>query len=160
MSEYDDEMVSTYKLLIDKEIIQFHCRRHGWIGNIFNLFPKEDQNKILRAIQYHNGNKSYWYSKEGVEFYDNTKVYPPGKTPWNWCGETVLFKDWQKREKRNRILANNFRLGDKVYFEHKGERIEGVVSHIGKRITVIIPNGKWYVPADELVLDTRSFGER
>lgn len=148
MSERDDRMQEAWKMLNESGAIEWHCRRHGVIRNI----GRNDQNLLNEVIIYFMGPKSAWWKDGNVEFSNTTKVYPPQKKPWEWCGETVLFKDWQKREEENRNAAQSFRIGDLVYFMDKGKRIDGIVANITKRVTVIIPGQemRWYVPPTQL----------
>ena len=151
-----DEARALFKQFEELNLIEWHScgPKHGAIRAHARLDnPSKIQVEQMLITFY--GEKGIWVNKFGIEFYDNTSVYPPGKRPWNWCGTSILFEEWRLREEQNYQAGLNFQLGDKVSFEHKGEVIVGRVSNIGKRVTVIIPNGTWYVPARELTLVER-----
>jgi hypothetical protein len=126
--------------------------RHGAIRNV----PKNRSNHIESVLIYFFGNKcSRWKDSVGgtmsVEFVPMTKVYPPPKKPWEWCGKTLIFGDWLADEKRNAESVAKFSIGDPVYFTHNATRYEGVVANVVKRVTVIVPHhGKFYIPGKEL----------
>jgi hypothetical protein len=137
------------------EYHQESCRnRHGVIRNVAKL----DTNRVSRAINYYYGNKGQWWrntpGKRGfmdVEFVHMTKAYPPPKEPWEWCGTSVLFPSHQKRAEITEELRSLYKIGQQVSFTYKGKRHTGLISSLGKRATVIVPDsGKWYIPFPEL----------
>jgi hypothetical protein len=138
-----DDPDTLYHELMDSGIATNHCRRHYYIPFV----PKNRRNAVNHAIIYYNGSKSAWWTKDGgVEFYNNTKVYPQGTKPWDWCGTTLLFQDWQDRVE----LAHTFRIGASVSFIYDNVNHVGLVSHIGDRLTVITPEGKFYMQASSV----------
>lgn len=146
MSHYED-MQTAWKALDGS--IEWHCRRHGVIRGV----ARKDEILLNEVITYFMGPKSSWWDGKGnVEFSNTTKVYPPQKKPWEWCGTSVLFPNAQKADEAQKIAARSFRVGDSVYFFNKSARVDGIVAGIRKRVTVIIPGSdiKWYIPATEL----------
>ena len=124
-----------------------HCsgradaRRHGVIRGV----PSRIRTMVCEAIAYYNG----WDAKGNVEFYQNTSVYPPGKKPWSYCGETVLFQDWQDSVD----LAQTFEIGEIVRFDFRDEKHVGIVSGINDRLTIVDLNKigvKYYMPAERV----------
>lgn len=141
-----------YKPVLEK--VEWCCQgRHGVIRNV----EKKDEQLVSRAITYFYGSKGQWWEKNrnktmDVEFVPMTKVFPPPRKPWGWCGKTILFKDWQQNEKDERSLSEKFRIGQQVCFSHKGQTIIGIVASRNKRAKVIIPGQEtwWNVPYREL----------
>lgn len=148
-----EEVVAEYRRLFET-VIEWHCEgRHGVVRNIDIRDPKT--RTIQDMLIYHFGSKCFWMKKiQGsiydLEFVHMAKVYPPPKKPWEWCGTSVLFADWQQKEQIQRNAAQQFRIGDTVSFFHKGKKLTGIVSNVNKRITVIVDHAKWYVPATQL----------
>lgn len=134
--------------------IEWHScgHRHGVIRNV----PKAELGEIAAAVDYVMGDRSSWSSKVGSKLFDVEFVYQCTggsaercSKPWQYCGTTVLFADWQARIE----AARAFRPGDQVSFSFKGERFDAVVTGAADRVTLVVPGrvGKWYMPADELV---------
>jgi hypothetical protein len=143
----------------NKARIEWCCRgRHGVIKRV----PKKESNEVNRMLIYFFGSKcATWKNRPGepsfmdVEFVHMTKVSPPPRKPWEWCGKTILFRDWQKQEEETKKAMARFSTGDKVYFSHKGQRCYGIVAGGRKRVTVIVDEpesmkGKWYIPPQDL----------
>lgn len=141
-----------------RDKIEWHCKgRHGVIRRV----PKAEAYQVRDVLEYYFGAKcATWRKTPGepsymdVEFVHMTKVSPPPKRPWQWCGETLLFKDWMDRELLRAKQMQNFQVGDEVWFTHKGVTYEGVVSGGRTRVTVIVTTpkpGKWYVPPADLI---------
>jgi hypothetical protein len=136
------------------ERVEWHCQgRHGVIRNV----EKKDEQLVSRTITYFFGNKGQWWKKNrnktmDVEFVPMTKVFPPPRKPWEWCGKTILFEDWQKQEKENRDLSRKFKIGQSVSFTHKDKIYTGIVSGLNKRAKVVIPGEEtwWNVPYTDL----------
>ena len=134
--------------------VEWCCQgQHGAIRNV----EKKDEQLVAGAIQYFYGNKGQWWKKNAsktmdVEFVPMTKVFPPPRKPWEWCGKTILFENWQKQEADNRKLASQFKIGQTVTFVVKGAVIKGIISGLNKRAKVIIPGQEnwWHVPYHEL----------
>jgi len=144
-----------YKSVLSR--VKWCCEgRHGVIWNV----EKKDEQLVLKAITYFFGNKGQWWKKNGMKTYDvefvpMTKVFPPPKRPWKWCGKTVLFQEWQQREEEDDAKANIYRkfLGKKASFAFKEETIIGTLINTGKRASLLTENGKkWYVPYDDLTV--------
>lgn len=140
--------------------VDWHCPgRHGVVRNV----EKKDQNIISNAIIYFYGSKGQWWKQsEGkakgvldVEFVHMTKVFPPPRKPWEWCGTTILFEDWKKQEDDNRRERKKFKVGMMVSFSHKGQTISGVIAGLNKRAKVVVPGDLerwWNVPYDLLTV--------
>lgn len=134
--------------------IEWHCEgRHGVIRNV----PSAKAGRVQRVLEWHyGGNCARWTSpvkgKRSVEFVHMTKVYPPPRKPWEWCGTTVLFEDWQQREDKAAERRASFRVSQPVWFEHKGVRYDGFVTKINRKtIGVMIPNqGEWRIGPNAL----------
>jgi hypothetical protein len=144
------------KALYDSRI-EWHkdsCQgRHGVVRGV----TRAEFGKIAEMLVYYFGSKCYWNKKGAVkgtydvEFATMTKVYPAPKKPWDWCGTSVLFEDWHQQETAIYAAARQYKAGDQVSFDFKGETLTGLVSNIAKRVTVIVPGrGKIYVPGSML----------
>lgn len=150
-------------LAIAKEILestQWCCKgRHGALLNI----PPERAFEVSEAITYFFGgkpNKGQWWKKNAdgtysVEFNHQCKVYPPPAKPWEWCGKTILFERWQKRELAEKKLASIYHIGDTVSFTFKGIKKIGVIARKSKRASIVIPGERqtYLVPFPELELE-------
>jgi len=148
-----NEQQDIYKPVLERAEYCSCGGRHGVIRNV----EKKDEQLVSRAITYFYGSKGQWWKKNltktfDVEFVPMTKVFPPPRKPWEWCGKTVLFGDWQKQEEENRRLSTQFRIGQTVSFLVKGKAITGIISSLNKRAKVIIPGQEtwWNVPYSEL----------
>ncbi len=150
-----NEQRNLYSPVLDR--VEWCCQgRHGVIRNV----EKKDEQLVSRTITYFYGSKGQWWKKNSnktmdVEFVPMTKVFPPPRKPWEWCGKTTLFKDWQKQEEDNLDLRKNFKIGQKVSFTgnySKGQIFTGIISGLNKRAKVIIPGQEtwWYVPYKDL----------
>jgi hypothetical protein len=136
--------------------VEWCCEgRHGVIRNV----KRDESNLVSRAINYFFGSKGQWWKKNesktlDVEFVPMTKVSPPPRKPWEWCGKTVLFEDWHQKEKANLDTRENFRIGQQVCFSHKDKTIIGIISARNKRAKVIVPGSEtwWNVPYSQLKL--------
>lgn len=124
--------------------------RHGAIYNI----PKSETGAVSKAITFYFGSKGQWWrnspGKPGhmdVEFVHMTKVYPPPKEPWEWCGKSILFESSHKIRKIQEELASLYKVGDTVSFTYKGQRHTGIIVNKGQRATVVVPGSetKWYI---------------
>lgn len=126
--------------------------RHGSIIGV----PTDMANDINEFLVYYFGPKcARWTDtvngKRNVEFVPMTKVYPPPKKPWEWCGKTMLFESWRLQEIASKTAVDNFSIGDPVWFTYQATRYEGVVANIVKRVTVVVPHhGKFYIPGKDL----------
>ena len=147
-----NEQRDLYKPVLDRA--EWCCQgSHGVIRNV----QKKDEQLVARAINYFYGCKGQWWKKNAtktmdVEFVPMTKVFPPPRKPWEWCGKTILFQDWKDQEDTNRNLMSNFKIGQSVYFFHKGEQISGIIAGLNKRAKIVIPGQEtwWNVPYSEL----------
>lgn len=147
------EQHDIYKPVMERAEYCSCVGRHGVIRNV----EKNDEQLVSRAITYFYGSKGQWWKKNSsktkdVEFVSMTKVFPPPRKPWEWCGKTILFEDWQKQEADNRKLASQFKIGQTVSFLVKGKTITGIISSLNKRAKVIVPGQEswWHVPYNEL----------
>lgn len=99
-------------------------------------------------------NKGLWWRKDGaeyaVEFNHQTKVFPPPRKPWEWCGSTMIFPDWHLEVQEQATAARTVKIGDTVTFSHKGQTYQGIVAGGRARATVIVGHSKWHVPYTEL----------
>jgi hypothetical protein len=132
---------------------EWHCPgRHGVIRDV----PSAKAGRVQRVIEWYMGaNACRWTSavngRRSVEFVAMTKVYPPPRKPWEWCGTTVLFGDWQDRERAEKVAAAEFRLGQKVWFSHHGVLKVGIVAGINRRtVSVVVDGARWTVPPSDL----------
>jgi hypothetical protein len=145
-STRDAEMSAMY----NSGIIEWHCEgRHGVVRNIAN---KAQMQQTL-MLNYFFGDRCAWDNQKGeLEFVHMTKVYPAPTKPWQWCGTTVLFNDWKVREETAQSSLQAFKIGDRVRFEYKGRRFEGLVAGKNKRCTVVVEGSEvvYYIPATSL----------
>lgn len=148
-----EEEQAKYDRFWASDKIEWHEEgRHGVIRNI----PESQAVRFKRMIEFYMGEKAgYWvkhpYQKiYDVEFVHMTKVYPPPKRPWEWCGNSILFKDWQQREEANRYAMAAIRIGDQVSFMARGIKKEGIVTGMRKRVSVLVGHERWRVSADLL----------
>jgi hypothetical protein len=135
--------------------IEWHCPgRHGVVRGI----PAAKAGYVNRVIEWHMGSAAARWTgttngTRDAEFVAMTKVYPPPRKPWEWCGETVLFGDWQRREQETKEAAAQFEPLETVWFHHKNQRFEGQVLRVNaKTVSVQIPGerGHWTIPPTEL----------
>ncbi|NIQ88638.1 MAG: hypothetical protein GWN93_05985 [Deltaproteobacteria bacterium] len=70
-------------------------------------------------------NDGLWWRKEpdgtwSCEFTHMCKVQPAPDFPWDWCGKTILFEDWQRIEQAlaniRGYIARNFAVGTVVTY--------------------------------------------
>src|SRR6266550_3491300 len=153
--KFDEEEIARYKKFMDSDKVQWHEPwRHGVIRNI----PRKESNRFNRMIEYYMGSKACFWTRGArsdlmdVEFVHMAKVYPPPKKPWEWCGTSILFPDWQKDTVANQNAREKFNIGDKVRFTAKGRTIEGIVYGGRKRVAIVAGREKWYVPPTQLEL--------
>lgn len=141
--------------------VEWHCPgRHG----VFRNIPRKETNLLSGAITFFQGRKGQWWKKSpgksgfmDVEFVAMTKVYPPPREPWEWCGKSVLFDDMRRLDESTHRISDLFKIGQKVSFTHQGVKYTGLVCNKGKhRATILIPGRdlKWYVPFGELEMET------
>jgi len=134
--------------------IDWHCPgRHGVVRGV----PSAEAGKVQRVIEWHLGHGACrWTKAEGglrdVEFVHMTKVSPPPKRPWQWCGETVLFTSWQATEMYEAMMSQQFSRSDEVWFTYKGQRRQGLVVQINRRtVSVMVAGeGRYTVPPTDL----------
>jgi hypothetical protein len=134
--------------------IEWHCQSgHGVLRDI----PAENAGRVQRVIEwYYGAGACRWTSTvnglRSVEWVPMTKVFPPPTKPWEWCGKTVLFEDWQRQERETREAIRSFTPGEAVWFEYKHERKDGFVSHLNaKTVAVTVPGeGGWRIPPQDL----------
>jgi len=123
--------------------------RHGVVRGV----GRNDVNEIGEMLVYFFGDKCFWTkSMSGLtdfEFVHQTKVYPPPRKPWLWCGVSVLFAEYQEQESRNRAASLAFKPGQMVEFTARGTVKRGLVASINaKSISVtVIDEGTWRVSA-------------
>lgn len=131
---------------------EMHCSGHGVIRDV----PSAKAGRVQRLVEWYYGHNSCRWTKavnglRSVEFVNMTKVYPPPRKPWQWCGTTVLFADWQESERAERDALSEFRLGQKVWFSHRGQLKVGTVAGINRRtVSVIVDGARWTVPPADL----------
>ena len=125
------------------------CRvNHGAIIDIAH----SDTNDVVRYLRHFYGcepKKGEWWTKQpdgnwSVEFSDSIHGYY--SKPWDFCGASILFEDWQERDKEYNATKVQFRVGDHVRFEHKGWEYHGVITGGRTRATVLVDHSKWNVP--------------
>ncbi len=90
--------------------------RHGAIVNI----SKEESREISQILTHFFGGKvnhgQWWRQNKDhrqmmdVEFTHMTKVFPPPKDPWGWCGKTILFEDLKRIIYARAELAKLFQI--------------------------------------------------
>ena len=167
----DEETSQKYKEMYHSGMIEWCCPgRHGVIRNI----PESMWYEVSKMISHFMGgdhrtgqwwitdkHRVMWKFPDGreevtklchVEFNAQTKVYPPPKKPWQWCGKTVLFEEWKQREAASASIARTLKIGQRVSFEYKGRTFEGMVANVTKRATVITTQGKFYIPVRMLTI--------
>jgi hypothetical protein len=153
----DDETAAAMKAAYAALQIEWHCPgRHGVVRKVRSA----DAGRVQQVIEWHQGNGACrWTAAVGgfrsVEFVAMTKVYPPPKKPWDWCGTTVLFPDWQAREAETTRLGAAFQPGDPVVFAHRGVSKHGLVGWVnGKSVAVLVAGeGQYRVPPNLLLRD-------
>jgi len=134
--------------------IEWHCQgRHGVVRDV----PSAKAGRVQRVIEWYMGaNSCRWTKakngKRSVEFVHMTKVFPPPRKPWQWCGTTVLFPDWQAQEAAERDAVETFRRGDEVFFEFRGRPKTGLVIQPNRRtVSVMVAGeGRYTVPPTDL----------
>ena len=144
--------------------IEWHCPgRHGVVRNVVWAEEGESVSATLEYFFGCRGGHGLWWKKDAGGTYDGEfvhmcKVFPPPKKPWEWCGLSVLFADWQAAESAERSRLREFKIGDEVAFTHKGETLTGIVVNKKKRLTVLIGHQKWYVPVSSVAATGQSSG--
>jgi hypothetical protein len=149
----DDETSARMHALYDAQTIEWHCRRHGVIRDV----PNGQAGEVDRMLEWFYGRRCARWTKSSkgkrsVEFVPMTKVFPPPDKPWGWCGETVLFGDWQRAELDRKAAVREFAQGDRVSFRWKSKTMTGVVTHRnGKTVGVTDDaGGRWRMTPDRL----------
>jgi len=145
-----------HKAIHDKYVV-YHAGCDGRHGTLMGV-PVIELRAIEAAVAYLYGPKSGWKRfNDGplsydIEFVSQRDSYPPPRKPWELCGTTMLFKDWQQREADAHKATAQFKPGDKVTFTHTGSTYVGLVARVNaKRCTVVVEGlGSWYVPGKEL----------
>lgn len=135
-----EEMQELYKKWSEDGTIEWHCPgRHGVIRKIGR------DPKTLNFLVYFFGNRCYTNKGNDVEFVHMTKVFPPPRNPWEWCGETVLFQDLKESRERRQAEVKTFKPGDEVTIVINGKRETAfVVKSNQKTVSVVVPNkGEW-----------------
>lgn len=145
-----DKIRAEYSRIAEDGTITWCCRgRHGAIYGV----TESESMLVQEFLVWFFGQKCCTWKKAGkankeqiwnVEFVPMTKVSPPPKTPWGWCGTSILFEDWRLQEQAQLEAAAQFHIGDKVAFNYRGNH-EGIVVNVNKRVTVISGNQKFYV---------------
>jgi len=138
--------------------------RHGYITHL----RKEETQDVSRALTYFFGSAprdgQWWLSDPqtllwSVEFTHQTKVFPPPKYPWDWCGKTHLFNKWKDQVYAESVaqveFASAYRVGDRVQFSQKGTLLTGILISIpsgkrAKRAKVLCDHDTWYVPISQI----------
>jgi hypothetical protein len=130
--------------------IEFHScvKKHGVIRGIVGTL---NQINIRDIIEYKMGKNSNWWNGDDVEFTYSTGK-KRGARPWDWCGESMLYPNLQRRENENRNLLDSFSIGDQVGFTYDGEYFEGIIINKRKRATIYVKaqDARYYIPADWL----------
>jgi len=145
-----------YSKIIDARVEWCCPGRHGVVRNVTK---REWHEEIGPALQYFYacGRKGVWATKTvkgvfDIEFCHQAKVFPAPKNPWEWCGETILFKDQQNAEKINLKKSYAFRIGQKVSFTYKNKNFTGLIFSINKRASIVVENDEcvYYIPFDQI----------
>ena len=140
MNKQYEEMQALYKQWSEDGTIEWHCPgRHGVIRNIGR------DPKTLNFLVYFFADR--WHTNKGndVEFVRMTKVFPPPRNPWEWCGETVLFNDIKAAHDKRRAEVKAFNPGDEVTLVINGNKETAyVVKSNQKTVSVVVPGkGEW-----------------
>lgn len=162
-----DRKAAEYKELYDTVIFWHHnpdsvlaaqrpsCQgRHGAVYEV----EAHEYNKVAAMLVYYFGERCFWTRRNSkgttdFEFVHMTKVSPPPRNPWEWCGKSIMWEYQHQRQLTNRATLARFQIGQTVRFTFKGETHEGVVAGTNKRVTVIVPgHGKFYIPAHMLTI--------
>lgn len=145
------DMQEVYRKMSEGHIEWCCKRRHGAIRDV----TEDEWNDVANFLIYFFGSKCYHTKKHhdkklwDVEFVHMTKVFPPPRQPWEWCGKTILFEELRKQREAAYTAAQAFAIGDKVAFDYKGYH-EGIVAGVNRRVTVISGNQKYYISAKDL----------
>jgi hypothetical protein len=154
-----DRMNKMYEALNSEEGLdgmkfEWCCKgRHGVVRNI----PKNRGREISNFLAYFFGSGCDYFQAakpgyQNAEFVHMTKVYPPPRKPWAWCGKTILFSTWKSDEEKIQQMKSTFRVGERVQFLHYNKTYTGLIAGIQKRATVIVEDGgKWYIPLCNLI---------
>ena len=134
--------------------IEWHCPgRHGVVRDV----PSADAGRIQRVIEWHMGHNACRWTKaingkRSVEFVAMSKVSPPPRKPWEWCGETVLFGEWMAQETSEQRAVAEYLRGDEVWFNFRGVRKTGLVIQPNRRtVSVMVAGeGRYTVPPTDL----------
>ena len=128
-------------------------KHHAYVRNV----PMSELADFIDSAHYFWGadnKKGFWWRKGGrpgtfsAEVVDMVDVYPPPHKPWEWCGESWVFPDWQAVEQEQKAEAARFQPGDMVDFEYKGQHLRGMVTNVNKRLTIMVPgrSTRYYIP--------------
>lgn len=134
--------------------VEWHCPgRHGVIRNV----PADKAGRVQQVVEWYFGHKACRWTDtvngtRNVEFVAMTKTVPAPSKPWEWCGTTVLFEDWQRQEEATRDAIGAFEPGEAVWFMFDGQRKEGIIGRLNvKTIGVTVAGeGGYRVPPHEL----------
>jgi len=126
--------------------------RHGTIEFDTNGYSRQDVYDMLDFYFAAHHGKGAWSYGNIVEFTHMAKTFPVPTKPWGWCGSTVLFEDWRKREIGQVISRSEFSVGDFVEFtaSKTKQTVRGFVfkTSNARRINVLVPGSDryWLVP--------------
>lgn len=140
MNKQYEEMQALYKRWSEDGTVEWHCPgRHGVIRKIGS------EQKTLQFLVYFFGDRCYKNKGNDVEFVHMTKVFPPPRNPWEWCGETVLFNDIKDARDKRRAEVKAFNPGDEVTLVINGNKETAyVVKSNQKTVSVVVPGkGEW-----------------
>ena len=148
---YHEDMQAAYKRANEDGTIEWHCPgRHGVIRG------KGRDNETLAMLVYFFGSGCYHVKGNDVEFVHMSKVFPPPKKAWQWCGDSVLFVEEQRREQTDRDAAEKFIAGERVSFMHKKARLTGIIYSPGVRAKVAVEGvGGFTVPSTMLTKESQ-----
>ena len=157
---YLDRHKALWETLKASGRIEWHCQgRHGVIREVTDA----EYGTVVDAIVYVMGSKPTWNTRTrknaaGVRVCDLEFVYQctggPAERcirPWQWCGTTVLFLDWQRQEQEQSDGCRAFRPGQRVSFSWKGQTKVGLVSAVNvMTVSVVEGEGRWRMPGSAL----------
>lgn len=144
-----------YKKIVDERVEWCCPGRHGVVRNVTKKEWREEIGPALNFF-YACGRKGAWATKTingkfDIEFCHQAKVFPAPNKPWLWCGETILFKDWQNELQVNQEKGEKFKIGDKVSFTYKERPKTGLIYAINKRASIVVQDdGIYYIPFDSI----------
>jgi hypothetical protein len=124
--------------------IAWHCPgRHGVVLGV----PANRAGYVQRVIEWHVGQGACKWTKpvdgkQDVEFVHMTKVFPPPRKPWGWCGVTILFDAWKRREEAEKEAGQAFKRFDEVTFTYRGVTKTGRVIQVNRRTVSVDVEGE------------------